>query len=131
MTNPKHHDEEEFADRIDWTKAQQGAKHPLPPGKERITIRLDEDVLAWFRNQVAETGGLYQTKINEVLRAHMLGKTGEFEAMLRKAVRAMREVVRTELASAGTAPGKTRGSTKATAARKATTTKPRRKRKAS
>jgi uncharacterized protein (DUF4415 family) len=87
MTNRKHEDEEEFADRIDWTQAQQGAKHPLPPGKERITIRLDEDVLAWFRNQVAQTGGLYQTRINEVLRAHMLGSADRLEATLRKVVR--------------------------------------------
>lgn len=37
-------------------------------GKERITIRLDADVLAWFRNQV-KGGGSYQNLINDTLRA--------------------------------------------------------------
>lgn len=38
-----------------------------PPGKEQITIRLDEDVLKWFRSQ----GRGYQTRINSLLRAYM------------------------------------------------------------
>jgi uncharacterized protein (DUF4415 family) len=37
-------------------------------GKERITIRLDADVLAWFRHRV-KGGGNYQTLINDTLRA--------------------------------------------------------------
>ncbi|MBB6249406.1 hypothetical protein HDE80_004483 [Rhodanobacter sp. A1T4] len=39
-------------------------------GKERITIGLDADVLAWFRAQV-QGGGNYQTFINDTLRAAM------------------------------------------------------------
>ena len=39
-------------------------------GKERITIRLDADVLSWFRVQV-EGGGNYQTLINDALRTHI------------------------------------------------------------
>ena len=35
--------------------------------KEQITIRLDSDVLTWFRSQ----GKGYQTKINDLLRAYM------------------------------------------------------------
>lgn len=38
-----------------------------PPGKQQITIRLDEDVLGWFRAQ----GEGYQTRINSLLRAYM------------------------------------------------------------
>jgi uncharacterized protein (DUF4415 family) len=38
-----------------------------PPGKQQITIRLDEDVLEWFRAQ----GRGYQTRINSLLRAYM------------------------------------------------------------
>lgn len=38
-----------------------------PPGKQQITIRLDEDVLQWFRAQ----GEGYQTRINALLRAYM------------------------------------------------------------
>lgn len=39
---------------------------PLPP-KEQITLRLDADVLEWFR----ERGAGYQTQINALLRAYM------------------------------------------------------------
>jgi uncharacterized protein (DUF4415 family) len=38
-----------------------------PPSKRQITIRLDEDVLKWFRAQ----GEGYQTRINALLRAYM------------------------------------------------------------
>ena len=37
------------------------------PKKEQITLRVDSDVLRWFRSQ----GKGYQTKINDLLRAHM------------------------------------------------------------
>jgi uncharacterized protein (DUF4415 family) len=37
----------------------------LPPRKEHINIRIDADVLDWFRNK----GRGYQTRINNVLRA--------------------------------------------------------------
>ena len=45
----------------DWTRAVVG----LPPRKRGIHIRLDEDVLTWFRKM----GKGYQTMINNVLRA--------------------------------------------------------------
>lgn len=38
-----------------------------PPAKKAISIKLDEDVLAYFRSQ----GAGYQTRINAVLRAYM------------------------------------------------------------
>lgn len=41
-----------------------------PPGKETITIRLDADVLAWFRRR----GRGYQTRINRVLRLFVQGQ---------------------------------------------------------
>jgi uncharacterized protein (DUF4415 family) len=46
---------------IDWSKA----RLVIPPGKELVTMRLDRDVLEWFRKQ----GSGYQTRINAVLRA--------------------------------------------------------------
>jgi uncharacterized protein (DUF4415 family) len=55
-------------------------------GKERITIRVDADILAWFRNRV-KGGGNYQTLINEALRAHVSGAHGRFERTLRKIIR--------------------------------------------
>ena len=38
-----------------------------PPVKKPVTIRIDEDVLAWFRGQ----GPGYQTRINKLLRRYM------------------------------------------------------------
>jgi len=55
-------------------------------GKERITIRLDASVLAWFRGQVSG-GGNYQTLINEVLRAHISEREGVLERTLRRVIR--------------------------------------------
>ena len=63
-------------------------------GKERITIRLDAEVLAWFRAQV-KGGGNYQTLINEVLRDHIAEREGTLERTLR---RVLREELRTRAA---------------------------------
>ena len=38
-----------------------------PPKKETITIRVDSDVLGWFKRQ----GTGYQTRMNQVLRRYM------------------------------------------------------------
>ena len=38
-----------------------------PPAKQPVTIRLDSDVLEWFRKQ----GPGYQTRINRLLRRYM------------------------------------------------------------
>lgn len=65
-------------------------------GKERITIRLDAAVLAWFRDQV-KGGGNYQTLINDALKAH-IGLAGKEDAQL--TVRKLREVLRQELHAA-------------------------------
>ena len=43
------------------------AKVVMPQPKETVTIRLDPDVLQWFRKH----GKGYQTRINAVLRAYM------------------------------------------------------------
>ncbi len=59
-------------EEFDFTQAKQGALVPAAPNKTRITIRLDTDVLNWFRNQVHEAGGgNYQTLINEALRQYI------------------------------------------------------------
>lgn len=52
----------------DFTKAKRGPVVTPPPGKTRVTIRLDKDVLDWFHNQVDESGGgNYQKLINDAL----------------------------------------------------------------
>jgi uncharacterized protein (DUF4415 family) len=56
----------------DFSRAKRGAVVPVPPGKTRITIRLDDDLLQWFKDQVhAAGGGNYQTLINTALREYM------------------------------------------------------------
>jgi hypothetical protein len=72
--------------RIDWSKATQGAIE-VEPGKTRVTIRIDDDVLEWFRSKVPPGGGAgYQTAMNAALRAHMLAHSGELETLLRRIV---------------------------------------------
>ncbi len=40
----------------DFSKAKRGARVAAPTGKTRITIRLDTDIIEWFRQQVNEAG---------------------------------------------------------------------------
>lgn len=73
----------------DFSKGKRGAVIPTPPGKTRITIRIDDDILDWFREQVhAAGGGNYQTMMNQALRDFMAGRSepkGEaLEEMLRR-----------------------------------------------
>lgn len=48
---------------VDWSDAEL----VFPARKKAVSIRLDEDVLTFFK----ETGPRYQTRINEVLRSFM------------------------------------------------------------
>ena len=52
----------------DWTGAVRGKFYR--PVKQQITLRIDADVIAWFKAQTPEGRG-YQTKINEALRHHV------------------------------------------------------------
>jgi len=36
----------------DFSKSRRRAVLKVPPGKTRVTIRLDDDILEWFRQQV-------------------------------------------------------------------------------
>lgn len=75
-------------EELDFSQGKQGALVPAAPGKTRITIRLDTDVLNWFRNQVHEAGGgNYQTLINEALRQHIQIQDAALEETLRKVIR--------------------------------------------
>lgn len=75
-------------DEYDFSKARRGPVVTLPKGKTRITIRLDDDVLEWFRTQVREGGGgNYQTLINHVLRDAMARSREPLEAVVRRVVR--------------------------------------------
>ena len=75
-------------DEYDFSQGKQGAVLPLSANKTRITIRLDADVVHWFREQVhAAGGGSYQALINDVLRQHVSAQDGVLEETLRKVVR--------------------------------------------
>ena len=59
-------------EEYDFSKGERGAIVPGSGGKTRITIRLDNDIIEWFRGQVeSRGGGNYQTTINSALRDHM------------------------------------------------------------
>jgi uncharacterized protein (DUF4415 family) len=68
----------EMRDEYDFSEARRGAVMPLAPGKTRITIRLDNDILQWFRAQVhRQGGGNYQTLINDALRDYIRRTQGD------------------------------------------------------
>jgi uncharacterized protein (DUF4415 family) len=72
----------------DFSKGKRGPVVATPPGKTRITIRLDHDVIEWFKNRVEEAGGgNYQTLINQALRDHIEGEREPLEDTLRRVVR--------------------------------------------
>jgi hypothetical protein len=72
----------------DFSGAKRGAVVPTPAGKTRITIRLDDDILEWFREQVhASGGGNYQSLINTALREHVEHKREPLEETLRRVIR--------------------------------------------
>ena len=73
-------------DEHDFSQGTRGAIDPLPPGKTRITIRLDDEIIDWFRQTAdANGGGNYQTMINQALREHIDRQS--LEDLLRRVVR--------------------------------------------
>jgi uncharacterized protein (DUF4415 family) len=73
----------------DFSHAKRGAVLPVPKGKTRITIRIDDEILDWFREQVnAAGGGNYQTMINNVLREYIDSReVVSLEKTLRRVIR--------------------------------------------
>ena len=71
-----------------FSKGKRGAVRPAPKGKTRITIRIDDDILDWFRGEVdAAGGGNYQTLINNALREYIQRQQEPLEVILRRVVR--------------------------------------------
>lgn len=72
----------------DFRQAKRGAVIQPPSGKTRITIRIDDDVLEWFRKQVHEAGGgSYQAMMNRALRESMERDEEPLEDTLRRVLR--------------------------------------------
>lgn len=74
--------------QYDFSKAKRGPIVPVPAGKTRITIRLDDDIIEWFKGRVEEAGGgNYQSLINAALRQHMKQVQEPLEKTLRRVLR--------------------------------------------
>jgi uncharacterized protein (DUF4415 family) len=72
----------------DFSKGKRGPVVPLPSGKTRVTIRVDDDILNWFREEVDRAGGgNYQTLINLALREFVSRKREPLENTLRRVIR--------------------------------------------
>ncbi len=75
---------------IDFSDAKRGAVVKPEPGKTKISIRLDNAVIEYFRDIVTKAGGgNYQTLINDALLEYV---------HRRSTLEMVREVVREELA---------------------------------
>ena len=78
-----------------FKNGKRGAVIPVLKGKTRITIRIDDEVLAWFRDHVEQAGGgSYQTQINHALNQYIKEAKEPLETTLRR-------VIREELEKAG------------------------------
>jgi len=74
-------------DSYDFSAGRRGAIDPLPHGKTRITIRIDDDVLEWFRGGAhAMDGGNYQSLINHALREYIQSRKQPLEDILLRVV---------------------------------------------
>ena len=72
----------------DFSEAKRGSVIPAKSNKVRITIRIDRDIVAWFKKTVEEKGtGNYQSMLNDALRKHIKQKDQPLEKLLRKVVR--------------------------------------------
>lgn len=72
----------------DFSRGKRGPVLRTPPGKTRITIRIDDDILEWFRAQVHKAGGgSYQTLMNDALRRFIESKERGLEETLRRVLR--------------------------------------------
>ena len=72
----------------DFSKGKRGPVVKPDPNKVRITIRLDADIVDYFKQVVHDAGGgNYQTLINEALREHLQARDERLEKTLRKVIR--------------------------------------------
>lgn len=86
----------------DFSRGKRGPVVPPEQGKTRITIRIDTDILNWFRAGVHDGGGgNYQTLINAGLRQYIQHHDKTLEDTLRR-------IVKEELQQAPCSPQKRR-----------------------
>ena len=63
-----HIDMTSIPEVLDWSDAKRGVFYR--PVKRQVTLRLDTDVLTWFKVHARDGRG-YQTDINRALREHV------------------------------------------------------------
>lgn len=80
----------------DFSKGKRGAVIPSP-GKTRITIMLDDDVIEQFRLRAEAQGVGYQTMINAALRESLMSEKGRGVENRPLTVAILRKVLREEL----------------------------------
>ena len=80
-------------DEYDFSQGQRGAVIPSP-GKTRITIFLDDDIIEAFRARAEAEGRGYQTLINETLRGAVHAENAPVT------LEALRRIIREELRAA-------------------------------
>ena len=95
---------------VDFSRARRGPVVRPEPGKTKISIRLDNAVLDYFRTLVERAGGgNYQSLVNDALLSYI---------HQRSMLEAVRQVVKEELSGGGGRRGLTTGAT-ATARKRA------------
>jgi uncharacterized protein (DUF4415 family) len=66
-------DTSDVPELLDWSGAKRGLFYR--PVKQQLTLRLDADVIAWFKSHTTSDEG-YQTRINRALREYVRGQAG-------------------------------------------------------
>jgi uncharacterized protein (DUF4415 family) len=64
----EHIDTSDIPEVKDWAGFQRGHYKPV---KQSLTLRLDTDLIAWFKAHAGPKGRGYQTAINAALRQHV------------------------------------------------------------
>ena len=67
-------DTSDAAEVLDWSGAKRGLFYR--PVKQQLTLRLDADVVAWFKSHTKSNEG-YQTRINRALREYVQGQASK------------------------------------------------------
>jgi uncharacterized protein (DUF4415 family) len=79
---------EHMKKEYDFVKGKRGPVLRVPAGKTRITIRIDDEILEWFREQVHKAGGgNYQSLMNQALRDFVDRTREPLESTLRRVIR--------------------------------------------
>jgi len=76
----------EMQEEYDFSAARRGPVAVPESGKTRIALRLNDEIIDWFRQQVeAAGGGSYQALMNDALKDHIRNRA--LEDTLRRVIR--------------------------------------------